>query len=190
MSDKLEREAAEYMRLFSAAVKFIQQRYPEWDGSVDNSKITLTGCANMMADWFGASAGPQVTSDLLRARAAECDSLRLLLHVSHNHIPLIGDDCKFEICTDLKERADRYLAQAAQAAPAQSSGLARQTSELTTAGDVPTGDTSRRIKVFVDELRMILEQDKEPSRKEARLWSVCVGLEQLNAAHARPGSEK
>ena len=40
-----------YMRLFSRAVKFIRCRYPEWNGTADGSTITLTGCANMVADF-------------------------------------------------------------------------------------------------------------------------------------------
>jgi hypothetical protein len=44
-----------YLSLFMEAVKFIQHRYPAWDGTADGQGTSLMGCANMIAAFLGES---------------------------------------------------------------------------------------------------------------------------------------
>lgn len=49
-------------RFFMPAVEFIQKNgYADWDGSANGQTITLTGCANMIADWKRATQRAPVT---------------------------------------------------------------------------------------------------------------------------------
>ncbi len=66
------------MKDFKDAVTWMQQRYPEWDGTANGKTITLTGCANLLSEYVREyAAQPGVSQEeydsLLHQWNALCD---------------------------------------------------------------------------------------------------------------------